>query len=99
MLAVAASAHASAALPQGGGYVVPRASHLPVTGDAPPGRILLAEQQVMSLRKVHHSYTCDFASHPNTQLSSRLTRELTLTHDEPHSRGRSAEAPWFGAHA
>ena len=33
--------------------------------DARPGRILLAAQQVMSLREVHDSNTGDLVSHPN----------------------------------
>src|SRR5207245_2157658 len=34
--------------PEGGGYVVPRAWHPSVAGGAPLGKILLAEQQVLS---------------------------------------------------
>jgi hypothetical protein len=50
LLAVAVTARAWAALLKGGGYVVPGASYKVVTGDARPGRILLAEQQVLSIR-------------------------------------------------
>ena len=39
------------ALRSGGGYVVPEASHVTVTPDARPSRILLAAQQVMSLQE------------------------------------------------
>ena len=35
--------------PEGGGYVVTRAWHPSVTRDACPGKILLAEQQVLSV--------------------------------------------------
>jgi hypothetical protein len=48
---------------------VPGASHPAVTSDARPGRILLAAQQVISLRKVYDSNTGDFVSHPNDKLS------------------------------
>src|SRR5205823_11678432 len=60
---------AAAALRAGGGYVVPRASHL--VRDARPGRILLATQQVMSLRREHYSNTSDLVSHANNQVQQR----------------------------
>ena len=44
---------------------MPGASHAAVTRGARPGRILLAAQQVMLLRKVHDSDIGDFVSHPN----------------------------------
>jgi hypothetical protein len=47
---------------------VPGASHPAVTSDARPGRILLAEQQVMSVQGSHHSYISDLVSHPNAQV-------------------------------
>ena len=50
-----------------GPSIVLGALHPAVASNARCGRILLADQQVMSLRKVHHSYTCDFVSHPNDQ--------------------------------
>ena len=46
--------------PFGRGYFVPAASYLTVARDACAGRILLAEQQVMSLLREHHSYIYDF---------------------------------------
>ena len=53
---------------------MPGASHLAVTGDARPGRILLAAQQVISLRRAYDSDIGDFVSHPNAQdkLPARL---------------------------
>ena len=49
MLAVAVSARAFTSRSEDRGYVVPQASDLTVASDARPGRILLAEQQVMSV--------------------------------------------------
>ena len=49
LLAVAGPARAGARPPDGGGYVLPGASCGTVTSAARPGRILLAEQQVLSI--------------------------------------------------
>jgi len=49
---------------------VPGASYKVVTGDARPGRILLAEQQVLSASpRSQHSNIGDFVSHPNDKFS------------------------------
>src|SRR5467141_3781184 len=55
----------------GRGYVVPEASHLTVTRDARPSRILRAAPQVMALPNVHYSNDDDFVSHPNDQVKLR----------------------------
>src|SRR5262249_9972271 len=55
MLAVVVSAHALTTLHREGGYIVPRASHPPLTRNAPPRTILLVEQQVVGvLPNTHH---------------------------------------------
>ena len=54
----------SATLHEGGGYVVPAASHPTIPRDARAGRIPRAVPRVMSLR-VHDSNSGDIVSHPN----------------------------------
>jgi len=57
------------------GYIVPEASHRRVAPPACPGRILMAEHQVMSWPPMHHSYKRDLVSHPNAGLQrTRATR-------------------------
>ena len=51
--------------------VVPGASHLTVTHDARPGRILRAAPQVMSRPHVHYSNSDAFVSHPNDTVQQQ----------------------------
>jgi hypothetical protein len=68
--------------PQGGGYVVPGASHSTVTGAARPGRILLAEQQVLSVG-------------PPTAI--QLHRRLRVAPERPSSAaGPAGECSYLG---
>ena len=69
MLAVVASARASATLLSGRGYIVPGASHPSVTRGACPGGILLAEQQVLS---VCPSTAAQLQQRPRVALSVAL---------------------------
>jgi hypothetical protein len=71
LLAVAVPARAGSRPPVGGGYVVPGASYKAVTGDARPGRILLAEQQVLSV--------CSAESNTATSATSCRTRTIRIS--------------------
>ena len=75
MLAVAVSAHALAALPREEA-TLSRGLHTPPL-PALPGRILLAEQQVLSaFPRPQHSYIGDLVSHPNDQGSAARRRRV-----------------------
>ncbi len=65
----------SATLREGGGYVVPAASHLTIPRDARAGRIPRAVPRVMSLR-VHDSNSGDIVSHPNDPAHVSAHAEL-----------------------
>ena len=43
-----------------------------------PGRILMAEHQVMSWLPTHHSHKRDFVSHPNARINPRRARAFNL---------------------
>src|SRR5437868_12096101 len=80
----------------GGGHVVPGASHLMVTHDARPGRILRAAPQVMSRPHVHDSNRGDFVSHPNDPAQQpRGLGELWVP--EPLHAPAVCCSGWFGA--
>src|SRR5262249_2963601 len=77
-------------------YVVPRASHLPVTRDARLGSRLLAEQQVLSPpHEEQHSFRDTLVSHPEQQEQPSGTDKVHSL-AEGHARACLADAQRSG---